>query len=128
MDIDKLIRNAMDDEDKAWFDSLGEPSLPMQVIESFKTQSKWIILWSIPVVFVMLGFFVLSVVRILGTDDPALVTRWSMLAVVLFFAIGMIKIWYWMEIQKYALVRELKRLEMQVTRLSQRLDEKQGGE
>ena len=70
MDIDKLIRDAMDDEDKAWFDSLGEPSLPMQVIESFKTQSKWIILWSIPVVFVMLGFFVLSVVRILGTDDP----------------------------------------------------------
>ena len=38
-------------------------------------------------------------------------------------AVSMLKLWAWMEIEKNCTVREIKRLELQVARLAQRLDE-----
>ncbi len=38
-------------------------------------------------------------------------------------AISMMKIWYWMEMQRIGVTREIKRLELQVACLTQRLTE-----
>ena len=36
-------------------------------------------------------------------------------------ALAMVKMWFWMELEKNAIVREVKRLELQVARLVARL-------
>jgi ABC-type sugar transport system permease subunit len=124
MNIDKQIREALDAEDREWFDSLGEPSLPMQVIESFKTQSKWIIGWAICGGLFMMAVGVFSGIKLYHAEEPRDLVHWAVVFAMSMLAVAAMKIWYWMELQKNVLVRELKRLEMQVARLSQ----KQNGE
>jgi len=120
MDIDKEIREALDAEDREWFDKLGEPSLPMQVIESFKTQSKWIILWAISGGLVMMAVCVFSGIKLYHAQEPRELVHWAAVFFAAFLMVMAMKIWYWMELQRNVLTRELKRLEMQVTRLSQK--------
>jgi hypothetical protein len=37
-------------------------------------------------------------------------------------ATGLLKLWYFMEMNKYVMIREIKRLELQIARISDRLD------
>lgn len=119
-DIDNEIRKALEEEDREWFDKLSEPALPMQVIESFGTRSRWFIAGAMLSVFGFMGVCIFSGFRLAQAQDPREVAVWSLAMLGGCLAIMAIKIWYWMELQKNTIVRELKRLELQVARLSQR--------
>lgn len=119
-DIDNEIRKALEEEDREWFDKLSEPALPVQVIESFKTRSRWFILWAIMAGLFMMGVCVYSGYRLYRAEEPQALVHWAVIFLGAFLALGAIKIWYWMELQKNTIVRELKRLELQVARLSQK--------
>ena len=47
---------------------------------------------------------------------------WSLGVALSFATISLLKIWAWMQMEKNSTVREIKRLELQVARLSKRLD------
>ncbi len=119
-DIDKVIREAMNKEDREWFDRLGEPSLPMQVIESFKTRSSLIILWAIPGALVMTALCIYSGIGLYQASEPRELARWTAVFLTSLLFLSGLKFWYWLELQKNSLVREIKRLELQVARLAQR--------
>ena len=119
-DIDRQIREALEAEDRELFDKLDEPSLPGQVIESFRTRSRWLIAGSILAGTFMMGVCVVSGIRLAQAEEPRALVHWATVFFVAFLAVGAIKVWYWMELQRNALIRELKRLELQVARLAQR--------
>jgi hypothetical protein len=52
-----------------------------------------------------------------ATEVKALLT-WAGLAALAFATVTAIKLWFWMELQRNALVLEIKRLEFQVARLA----------
>jgi hypothetical protein len=41
-----------------------------------------------------------------------------------FMAVGMLKVWFWMEMNRYTHTREIKRLELQVARIVQALQDR----
>jgi hypothetical protein len=72
-----------------------------------------------------LGVAVFALSRFLVTEDVREMLVWGgagLLAVLLILAV---KIWYWLEMVRLALTRDLKRLELRVSRLAERLDEPQ---
>ncbi len=60
-------------------------------------------------------------VEFFHTSDPRMVTLWGMgMGVGVFFA-GMLKLWFWMEMNKNAVIREVKRVELQVAVLAKEM-------
>jgi hypothetical protein len=53
-------------------------------------------------------------------DDPHAMALWGAATVMAFVGIGLIKIWFFMEMHKNQIIREVKRLELQVARLAAR--------
>ena len=75
-------------------------------------------------VVLMLVLFVgalLAGIRFFGSDDVPTMLRWGAVAWLCWFAVGFLKLWTWLEMERFAVVREIKRLELQVANLSARL-------
>jgi len=118
--IDSLIREALSEEDRAHFD-VEEPSLPEQLFSLFQGRWRWM---NALIVVSMLGLFVgalLAGFRFFESDDAPTMLRWGAVAWLCWFAVAFLKIWTWFEMERFAVVREIKRLELQVASLSARL-------
>ena len=76
-DIDRQIREALEAEDRELFDKLDEPSLPGQVIESFRTRSRWLIAGSILAGIFMMGVCVVSGIRLAQAEEPRALVHWA---------------------------------------------------
>ena len=121
-DIDELIKETLSEEDSRWFDEWDEQSLTEMVVDSFRGKSRWLVI----IVYVaMLAFLILmliTAVQFFRAD-----TTREMIACATGFlfanlAVAMLKTWYWMELNKNAVTREIKRLELQFARLCCRTD------
>lgn len=80
--------------------------------------------WLVALVFAFslafLALAILCLVRMLESADARTAVLWSTGLLWSALSIAMLKIWFWMQMDKYALVREIKRLEFQVARLAEK--------
>jgi len=117
-DVDTLIRHALRAEDVAEFDALGEPGLPEMVTEVFRGRLWWA---GVMFMFMVLVFFVGAVfcaIRFFAADGVPQMLHWGL--GFLFCVITVIggKIWYWMQLDRVATMREIKRVELLVAQLA----------
>jgi len=121
-DLDKKIREALRTEDAELFDDFGgEPSVFDLMLETFRGRHWWLsaitAIWSL--VFFVLA--VISAVKAVRTEDPREMTLWALAFVFCILAVSMLKMWFFMEMNKNAITREIKRLELQIARLASRI-------
>jgi K+ transporter len=122
--IDDTIRDALRAEDRELFEEFGgEQSLFDMVVESFRGRNLWI---KIGMFFNILVFTVLAVVaaiQFFGADTTRGMIGWA--TGFLFCCLGtmMMKLWWWAQMDKNCLTREIKRLELQIARLAARMKE-----
>lgn len=120
-DIDDLIKRALCDDDARWFEELDEQTMREMVIDSFRGKRRWFVL----IVYVFIGLFtlmaVVSAVELFRTAELAGMITWAVAFLFCCLVVAMMKIWYWMELNKNATIREMKRIELQLARLSSRL-------
>jgi hypothetical protein len=69
----------------------------------------------------MLGAGGYCVWRFLAAAEARDMLIWGGAAAIAVCGVSMAKLWFWMELQRNATVREIKRLELQVSRLAVRL-------
>lgn len=121
-DLDKKIREALREEDSELFDEFaGEASIFEMLMETFRGKHRWLVFltmfWTL--VFLVLG--VLSVVRFFRAEDVHDTVMWAAASAFFLSGVTMMKVWYWMELNKNAVTREIKRLELQIARLAGRI-------
>jgi protein-S-isoprenylcysteine O-methyltransferase Ste14 len=125
--IDNLIREALSKEDQEVFDQVfGEPSVFEMVTSMFKGKLRWLSVFAIAMGIVLMVVGVFALFQFVATEDVPSMLRWGAL---LFFSLASVtamKIWHWMEMQRYALTREIKRLELQVANLASKLGARRG--
>lgn len=117
-DIDNLIRDALSEEEAELFDRLGKPSLHEQITDLFRGQNRWFTVLSMVMTLIFLTIAVYCGYHFFTTPEVVDMLRWGAGVA---FAIGMVsmaKIWAWMEMQRHATTREIKRLEIQVAHLA----------
>ena len=122
--IDEKIRQALSEEDAKLFEEFAEePSLMEMALETLKGRNRWAtaLVMIVGTIFMALG--VLSIVKFFSTEETKSLIAWAMGFAFCMGAVSMMKIWAWMEIEKNSTLREIKRLELQVARLSQQLSE-----
>ncbi|WP_340644627.1 DUF6768 family protein [Phenylobacterium sp.] len=116
--VDEAIRRALSPEDVRAYDALGqEQSIIAEAMQAFQAQHRlvavggWLAGFSLFAVAAWAGW------RFWQAADTRDMLLWGALAGVALSGLGLVKLWFWMEMQKNAIVRELKRLELQVASL-----------
>jgi hypothetical protein len=121
-ELDRAIRQSLSAEDTELFDRFGaDQSLHRQVLATFEGRLRW---------FNTAGWiagFVLFVVgcalawRFVFAEELADMLRWGAASALAFAGLMLVKVWFWLELQKNAIVREVKRLEVQVASIAAQL-------
>ena len=118
---DDLIRRAL-----ATDDSLRVEELPMteQIIETFRGRNRWLVayLWAYTLAFAALTGY--AIYRFATATEVSEIVSWGV--GILFFGllVALGKIWYWMELNKNTVTRELKRIELQLAELARTVGER----
>ncbi|MDR3198716.1 MAG: hypothetical protein LBU34_12685 [Planctomycetaceae bacterium] len=101
----------------------SEIPIPMRevLISSFKGEMKKfsLIVWVLMLVFG--GLAVVSGVGFFYSDDPKTQLLLIVMAHMFILLIGLTKLWYWMLANRYGTNREIKRLEMRIAELTEKL-------
>jgi len=117
-DIDKLIRESLTEEEAKFYDDLNEQGVFGMLRGLFKGKNWWLILIMNIMTLVFAALFVYCVVSFFTTSETNELIKWGFGSLIFLFAMSMLKIFAWMQMDKNALIRELKRLELQISSLS----------
>jgi uncharacterized membrane protein YciS (DUF1049 family) len=121
-DIDERIREALSNEDAELLEHFrGEQSVSRTVIDSFRSKNRWLVVLAFALGTVLFLLLLAVAYQFFRAESTRAMIAWAAGFVSCAMAIAMIKIWYWMELNKNSLAREIKRLELQLANLSRRL-------
>ncbi len=116
--IDALIKKALTEEEAKFYDKLNEQNLFGKLEEVYRGKMGWLaVVMNVATLF-LFGIFVFSVFRFLGTEDPIALIKWASGGFLSVIAVGIIKLYFWMQMDKNDIKRELKRIELQIAALS----------
>jgi len=122
-DIDKLIKETLTQEEAKFYDELDEQGVWEMVAGIFKGKLGWLVIVMNIVNIIVFGFFIYCLIQFLNVTETNELIKWGLGVVVCLMFNSMIKLYAWMRMDKNALMRELKRLELQVSSLSGRMGE-----
>ncbi|NHF61220.1 hypothetical protein FK220_017845 [Flavobacteriaceae bacterium TP-CH-4] len=120
--IDELIKETLDTEEARFYDELEEQNLMGKLGQAHRGKTGWLV--SIMTVAHLLIFvaFIYCIVQFFNTQVTNELVIWSAAGFICMIAMAMLKLYVWMQMDKNDLLRELKRLELQISALSHRLD------
>ncbi len=124
---DKMLHDALGAEDAKLVESVrGEQGIYEMVVDSFRGKTGWLV----TVVFVTIPAFVVdavvAAVQFFQVETVNEMIAWACAFMFCWIAIGMMKVWYWMELSKNTVIREVKRVELQIAWLANRLTNASG--
>jgi hypothetical protein len=120
--IDDRIREALRAEDREMMDQLDpDPSMFTLVFDVFRGRNRLIMMVTAFWTFVFFVLGILSVVRFFNAETTRDMLMWTLATVFCISAVAMMKIMWWLEMNKNAVTREVKRLELQIASLAARL-------
>jgi hypothetical protein len=121
-DLDQAIRQSLSAEDAALLDRLGaDQALHRQVLSTFEGRLRWFNVAGWIAGLALFGVACVLAWRFVQAEELRDMLRWGAASALAFAGIALIKVWFWLELQKNAIVREVKRLEVQVASLAAQL-------
>lgn len=122
-DIDQLIKDTLTEEEAKFYNELEEQNVFEMVTGLFKGKNMWIMYLMNFMTLVFFGLFIYCIVQFFNADVTKELIKWSVGSLVFLFGVSMLKIFAWMQMDKNALLREMKRLELQVSSLATKLSQ-----
>jgi FtsH-binding integral membrane protein len=123
-DLDDQIREALRGEDAELYDHYrGELPVYEMLIETFRGRNRWLNVLAFLFTFVGLAMAIVSAYEFFHVESTQAMIAWATSFLWFVVWIAMLKIWFWLEMQKHSITREVKRLELQVANLSRQLAE-----
>jgi len=120
-ELDDKIREAMRSE-ADFGDPAGEEGLFQMLFEVFQGRRRWWNFYGLILTFIFMGLAIWCAVRFVDAQEMKALIGWAAGFLVSVQSVGLIKIWFWMEMNKNSVLREVKRLELQTLRLSNRVE------
>ncbi len=122
-DIDKLIKDTLTQEEAKFYDELDEQNVLQMMGGLFRGKNKWIMLMMNFMTLVFFGLFIYCTVQFFNTEETNELIKWGIGGFAFLLGVSMLKVFAWMQMDKNALMREMKRLELQVSSLSVKLSD-----
>ncbi len=120
-DLDELIKETLTKEEAKFYDELDEQSMWQMMFGIFKGKNSWVTILIAIVQLLWFGVFVYCSIQFFNATETNDLIRWGVFGSLSIMASSMLKFYTWMQMDKKALLREIKRLELQVSSLSGKL-------
>jgi len=123
--LDDQIRNALSSQDA---EMIGGPDdglrIDQLVLSTFRSRN-WLITGTMVVVsLIVMGVSIWCAFRFFGSQETKDLLAYGFGFLLGMFMISFMKIWFWMEMQRIAITREVKKVELLTARLLQELNAK----
>ncbi|MCE7996599.1 MAG: hypothetical protein HEP71_31835 [Roseivirga sp.] len=118
-EIDELIHQALTKEEAIYFDQMGEQNISQQLFGLLKGKNSWMNWVVIIMHLVVLGVAIWTFTNMLETDVVGDKLEWMFYTIACFLVMVMLKLWGWNQMDKNVVLREVKRLEYQISLLKQ---------
>jgi hypothetical protein len=122
-DIDKLIKETLTQEEAKFYDDLEEQNLLQMISGLFSGKNSWIVIMMSIVQVLFFGLFIYCAIQFFNTEVTNQLIKWGILGTLCLMASSMLKLFSWMQMDKKAIIREIKRLELQVSSLASKIAE-----
>ena len=116
-DVDLIIKETLSKEEAKFYEELEELSLFRKMGKVFTGKNAWIIVLMNLISLIFLAIFFYCVVRFFKTDVTNELILYGTVGLFSTLYISMIKIYFWQQMLKNDLYREMKRLELQIAAL-----------
>ena len=117
-EFDALIQEALTKEEAKYFEEMAEQNVPQMILGLFKGKNSWLNFVITIVNLVVLGIGIYAFIEMLNAVDTNDKLEWMFYTLICFLMMMLFKLWSWNQLDKNALMREIKRLEYQVSLLS----------
>lgn len=114
-EIDKLIKETLTQEEAKFYESLEEQNIFQMMFGIFKGKNSWINIVISIVQLAWLIVFIYCAVQFFHTDETNELIKWGLFGTLSIMASSMLKFYTWMQMDKKALIREIKRLELLIS-------------
>ena len=122
-DIDKLIKETLSEEEAKFYDELEEQNLLQMVSGIFSGKNSWLVYLMSIVQILFFGLFIYCAIQFFNVESTNELIKWGVFGTLCLMASSMLKMFSWMQMDKKAIIREIKRLELQVSSLSGKISE-----
>jgi hypothetical protein len=119
-DLDREIEEALGAEDRALYDELGEKGIFAEWFGVYRGPQAWIMYLTTGVMLIMTIVAFYSIAKLVNAGNDPNAVRWGGLALLMLLMVSFIKVWFWMRMESNRVIREVKRLELQIARLQLR--------
>ena len=117
-DIDRLIKQTLTEEEARFYDELDEQGLLQMFGGLFKGKLSWlIVLLNVVQVAAFIGAIYCGV-QFFQTDITNELIMWGLAGWFCLMVVTLMKLFTWMQMDKQAILRELKRVELQISILA----------
>ena len=117
--VDDAIRRVLSPDDLRALDELSrEEPIILQAVKAFEGQQRWVGLVGWVGGFGLFAAGAYCAWRFVQAPDLRQMMLWGAVVGLAAIGLSMIKLWFFMEMQKSSIVREVKRLELQVAALA----------
>ncbi len=117
-ELDKRIEEALSEEDCELMQHFDEQGIYAQWFSIYKGRQAWT---AIIATIAMLMVFALAAYcawKFFGAENNIQEIKWGAATWFLMTMIAFMKVWFWMRTESNRVIREVKRLELQIARLS----------
>lgn len=119
-EIDQIIHEALSKEEAEFYDQLGEQSLLEMSLGVFQGKNKVIYILVTIMAFLWFVGFIICLLRFLEAESTREMMLYGAGGFWCILSVTAIKLWHWMQMNTNRLLREMKRLELQVSALAER--------
>ncbi len=120
-DLDRMIDEALDAEERDLLRQIGEePGYFSQTFDLFRGQLGWVTWLLMVIQGLMFVAGVYAAIEFFSASDTLEALHWGLPSVVLILMSAMFKLTLWPSLQANRVIRELKRVELQIARASRR--------
>jgi len=116
--IDDLIKQSLNEEEAKFYDDLEEQNFIHKLGGLFQGKMAWLVVLMNIVNLVVFGISIYCVIQFVNLEETNALIKWGAAILACYSTLSMIKVYMWMQMDKNTILRELKRLELQVAALS----------
>ena len=121
-ELDDLIKETLSKEEAKFYEELEEKNLFGKITDVYKGKMGWVAITMNIVHLLFFVFFVYSVVEFFNAESTRDMMVWCSAGFLSMIFMAMLKLYVWMQMDKNDILRELKRIELQISVLTHKND------
>lgn len=119
-ELDRKIEEALEAEDRDLLERFGEQGLVAQSFSVFQGKQGWIAGIAVTASMFLFAGAIYSAWNFFRAEEAIVAAQWAAGAWFLMTMVAFMKVWFWMRMESNRVIREIKRVELQLVRMQQK--------